>query len=129
MAVQFNLQDRVSTGVGSQVFAIMPKSKFESQNDCIIVLAHEVQPLSPFPAVPYVVRVMEATGKSLRWDGLSSHIKLNQGHFCLDSVNDGEQTSVTFELRIKASCWFPGFSRQQLKTIMPEIFPHSQSAS
>ena len=121
MAVQFNMPDRVLTGVDSQIFAIMPKSKIKSQNDGIKVLAQEVQPLSPFPAVPYVVQVMETTGKSLRWDGLSSHIKLNQGHFYLDSVNNVEQTSVTFALRIEASLLVPELLiRRQLNTIMPD---------
>lgn len=105
IAVQFYLQVRVLTGVHSQIFAIIPKSKIKSQNDCIKVFAQEVQLLPPLPAVDYAVRVMETTSKSLRWDGLFSHIKLNQGHFCLDSVNNGEQTSVTFELHSKAPYW------------------------
>lgn len=96
-AVQFNLQVRVFTGVDSQSVAIIPKSIIKSQNEYLNVLTQEVQPLSQCPTAAYAVGVIETTGKAIKWDGLSIHSKLNQGHFCLDSVDVGEQASVTLK--------------------------------
>jgi hypothetical protein len=103
-------------------FTRMKSSKLLRQSENAKVLAQQVQPLPPYPAVSYVVEVTESFLNLLSWRGLSSYIKFNLGYFSLNARDAGRSTFVVYAKYIAGAIFVPEFIIQgQLEQIMPNV--------
>lgn len=103
-------------------FANLKSSKTLRKSGSGKVLAQEVQPLPPYPRIPYVVEVFESAETMLAWRGLSSYIKINQGYFSLQPRSQHQSTFVTYAMCIEDALFVPGYIiRRQLELIMPRV--------
>jgi|AGTN01.3.fsa_nt_gi Polyketide cyclase / dehydrase and lipid transport. len=106
----------------TQRFKNMSRLKVLEDKGDIKVMEQQVQPLKPVPPITYSVEVKENYPVSLEWRNLTNYIKINQGRFFLESVDDGAGTIVTFAACAQAVVLVPTvIVRYQMKVIMPKV--------
>jgi hypothetical protein len=102
-------------------FPFIKRSRIAHNGASRKVFEQEVQPLPPIPATPYTVEVIEQRPNLLEWRGLTSYIRVNQGFFNLELV-DELRTSVFYAMCIEGVFCIPHvLIRHQLNVIMPQI--------